>query len=241
MMNLDSKRSSTKRKVMIATIAVTVAILPTIKRMAAAAPRLALDGETLKRGSTKLLPTMVQSKQATPLEQAIIDNDYGQFMRLLKGGENLNLQGWYGSTAMHLAAQHENIHYLEQLLENGGDPNAIASRLKRPPLFNALDTRRPKNRDLLIKHGANIEQEDSSGNRPLKHAADINDSGSVLRLLELGADPTAENDIGATFQSSFSRGNPEVMTWEALRHRRKVIAILDERGIALNPKADRFR
>ncbi|WLS05005.1 ankyrin repeat domain-containing protein [Shinella oryzae] len=241
-MNLGSKRSSTRRKAVIATIAMTAAILPTVEHgIAASASRLAIEGEALPHGSTKLSPTMVQSTQATPLEQAIIDNDYGQFMKLLRAGEDPNVQGWHGSTAMHLAAQHQNIHYLEQLLENGGDPNVIASRLKRPPLFNALDTRRTRNRDLLIKHGANIEQEDSSGNRPLKHAADIHDSGSVLRLLELGADPKAKNDIGATFQSSFFRGDPKVMTWTALRHYRKVIAILEERDIPLDPKADRYR
>lgn len=240
-MILNSRNNSARRHAMLVTIIAATALLPTIKHgSAAAAPVLAIEGETVPHGSTKQLPTMVQSK-ATPLEQAIIDNDYGQFLKLLRAGANPNVQGWYGSTAMHLAAQHQNIRYLEQLLENGGDPNAIASRLKRPPLFNALDTRRPKNRDLLIKHGANIEQEDSSGNRPLKHAADINDSGSVLLLLELGADPTAKNDIGATFQSSLFRGNPKVMTWEAIRHRRKVIAILEERGIPLDPKADRYR
>ncbi len=242
-MMINSQIGSARTRVTLGTIAIAVAILFMLNHqgMAEAAVRVLIEGDYDPHASTTLLPTLVQSKQVTRLEQTIIDNDYGEFLKLLRAGEDPNAQGWYGSTAMHLAAQHQSTRYLEQLLYHGGDPNVVASRMKRPPLFNALDARRPKNRDLLIKYGANIEQEDSSGNRPLKHAADINDSGSVLRLLELGADAAAKNNVGTTFQSSFFRGNPKVMSWPALRHHRKVIAILEERGVSLDPKADRFR
>lgn len=175
----------------------------------------------------------------TALEKAILDGRYGDFLDLLKQGADPNAIGWHGSTAVHLAAQHSNEHYLEKLLDHGGNPNAVARRLKRTPIFSAMDSRRPKNRDLLIARGADIEYADSSGGRPLKHAANINDSDSVWLFLQLGADPTATNDIGSTFQSSFFRTNPKILAHSALKRRRQVIEFLKERGIPLDPNAAR--
>ena len=175
----------------------------------------------------------------TALEQAMMDNRYGDFLELLKKGANPNAIGWHGSTAIHLAAQHQNHRYLEKLLDHGGDPNAVAQRMKRTPIFNALDSRRPKNRDLLIARGADIEHADTSGIRPLKHAANINDFDSVWHFLQIGADPTAADDLGSTFQSSFFRTNPALLSWDAQRQRRKVIEFLNEQGIPLDPKAER--
>lgn len=175
----------------------------------------------------------------TALEQAIIDDSYGTFLDLLRRGADPNAVGRDGSTAIHLAAQHRNRRYLERLLDHGGNPDSVARRLKRTPIFNALDSRRPDNRDLLIARGANIEHADSMGSRPLAHAAAINDFGSVWRLLQAGADPTATDNLGTTFQSSFFRTDPAIMSWEALRLRRKVVDLLEARGIPLDPKARR--
>ncbi|MCD4512114.1 ankyrin repeat domain-containing protein [Brucella pseudogrignonensis] len=178
---------------------------------------------------------------ALRLEKALLVNDYGGFVELLRDGADPNALGSHGYAAVHIAAQHQNTRYLEKVLEHGGNPNLPAKRLNRSPLFNALDSRRPKNRDLLIKAGANIEYEDAMRKRPLKHAADIMDSESVVRFLELGADPSAADDLGNTFQSSFFRPDPKLLHWNARRQYRKVIRILDERGVALDPKADRYR
>jgi len=177
----------------------------------------------------------------TPLQQAILAGEHSKFLALLRDGADPNAIGWHGNAAMHLAAAHDESFYLEKLMAHGGDPNVAARRLKRSPIFLALDSRRPKNRDLLIAHGANIEYADSSGKRPLKHAADINDAESVLYLLEQGADPAATDDLGSTFQSSFFRGNPELLNWETRRRYRKVIAILESKGVPLDPRAERFR
>lgn len=178
---------------------------------------------------------------ATPLQMAMLDDDYGAFVRLLRAGADPNIVGWHGTTVVHLAARHRNGHYLERVLEHGGNPNAVALRLKRTPLFFALDSRRPDNRDLLIERGANIEYADATNTRPLRHAANIADVDSVLRLLELGADPAAVDDIGSTFQSSLFRINPEHLRWEVRRRYRTIMSILEARGIPLDPQAESFR
>lgn len=177
----------------------------------------------------------------TPLLRAILASDYSTFLNLLKNGADPNTRAWHGTTAVHLAAQHENVRYLEKLLDYGGDPNAIADRMRRTPIFNAMDAKRPKNRDLLIARGADIEHADASRGRPLRHAANVMDSESVVRLLERGADPTAVDDLGTTFQSSLFRPDPKHLNWETQRRYRKVITILEERGIPLDPKAERYR
>lgn len=177
----------------------------------------------------------------TPLQRAILANDYGAFLQLLRDGADPNTRGWHGTFAIHLAAQHDNMRYLEKLLDHGGDPNAVADRMARTPIFNALDAKRPKNRDLLIARGADIEHADAARSRPLRHAANVMDSASVVRLLERGADATAVDDLGTTFQSSLFRPDPKHLNWETQRRYRKVIAILEERGIPLDPKAERYR
>jgi len=192
------------------------------------------------RETTEAEPSQIVGPDGmTALEQALIDNRYGDFLELLGQGVNPNAIGWHGSTAVHLAAQHRNHRYLEKLLDHGGDPNAMARRMKRTPIFNAMDSRLPKNRDLLIARGADIEYADTSGIRPLRHAANINDFDGVWRFLQLGADPTATDDLGSTFQSSFFRTNSALLSWSAKKRRRQVIEFLNERGIPLDPKAER--
>lgn len=177
----------------------------------------------------------------TPLQKALLDDDYAAFLDLLRKGADPNAMGWHGTTAVHLAAQHTNVRYLEKLLDHGGDPNARAKRMRRTPLFNAMNTRRPKSRNTLIARGADIEHADSSQTRPLRHAANVMDTASVVRLLEVGADPTAVDDLGSNFQSSLFRPDPKLLAWDARARYRKVIEILEKQGVALDPKAERYR
>ncbi len=185
--------------------------------------------------------TIDVEKDVERLEDALMASEYGKFVDLLRAGANPNAFGSHGYAAVHIAAQHQNSRYLERVLEHGGNPNLPARRLQRSPLYNALDSRRPENRDLLIENGADIEYQDAMRQRPLQHAAAIMDVDSVVRFLELGADPSAADDLGTTFQSSLFRPDPKLLTWSALRQYRKIIRILDEQGVPVDSKAERYR
>lgn len=167
----------------------------------------------------------------TLLQWRILRGDIGRFKWLLDLGADPDAQGWHGETAMHLAAQHQNIGYLKAALDHNGNPNVLNTRRGRTPLFNAMDTRRQENVELLLERGADIHFADRSGTQPLLHAARIINSDAVVLLLKMGADPNATDQSGANFQRSFFRTDPALMNSKALRHRAWVVSFLKERGI----------
>jgi ankyrin repeat protein len=176
----------------------------------------------------------------TMLQWQIFRGDHRRFRWLLDLGADPDAPGWYEDTAVHLAAQYMNTSFLEILLDHGANPNAVNKRQGQTPLFNALDTRRQDNVELLIARGADIEHADLSGTRPLLHAARINSSENVVRFLQLGADPEATDNLGVTFQPSFFRTDPALLSHEARRSREWVVDFLTERGIAVDPQASRL-
>ena len=82
---------------------------------------------------------------------------------------------------------------VEQLLENGADPNA-SDPVGRTALHYAA--RRPKVIAVLLKAGANPNVKDVFGNTPL-HLAVVNRE-SVALLLEAGASPNQTNLTGSS-------------------------------------------
>jgi ankyrin repeat protein len=71
----------------------------------------------------------------------------------------------------------------------------------------------------LLAAGADPNATDRTGNTPLHQAAKINQSRRVLELLKAGANPSAANGMGATFQYFFFRPRDELLTLEARRGR----------------------
>jgi|GEM_PF-1658834 len=172
----------------------------------------------------------------TLLHWQVLRNDVARTRWLLDLGGDPELQSLHGETAIHIAATKQSTEILELLLERGANPDAVGQRMGRSPIFVALDARRPAHVDLLIAHGADIEFQDSSQSRPLKHAAMINYAHYVRRFLELGADPEATDDLGTTFQPAFFRTDPAIMSGEALETRRWVTEFLVSRGIAVRSR-----
>lgn len=176
----------------------------------------------------------------TLLQWQVQRGDYGRVRRLLALGSDPDIVGWGNETAIHLAAFRDNPAMLEVLLDGGADPNAPGLRMGRTPIFNALAAKNDRNVELLIERGSDISYRDSSGSTLLHYTARTNYFEYVLRFIELGADPVAVDDLGATFQPAFFRTDPSIMNASALDIRRRVAEILVSRGIELDPAGEDY-
>src|SRR3546814_19354622 len=92
-------------------------------------------------------------------------------------------------------------------LDQGAPIDLVGKRGGRTPIFRAVENRRNAQFDLLVEAGADIRRTDSMGNSLLHVAAQVNDADRILQLLELGADPSATNHRGDTFQASLFSGS----------------------------------
>lgn len=173
------------------------------------------------------------------LEWEMLRDGHGAMRELLRLGADPNMLGWHDGTPMHLAAKYRNETYLKQMLEHGGNVDAVDGRMGRTPIFDALSARRPDNIRLLLDNGATLDFADRNGVRPLKLASSINDFDHTLDFLRRGADPRAVDDIGSTFQTSLFRTDPAILNVSALAARNAIIAFLEAEGIPLDPKARR--
>ena len=100
---------------------------------------------------------------------------------------------YYENNAMVMAAGWPDPQYLKLLLEHGGDPNTKNSN-NESLLFQAwIKQRQWPNIQLLIEHGANINQsngDDGGYDTVISWYSDYSNFDKVYWLLQHGADPT---------------------------------------------------
>ncbi len=169
-------------------------------------------------------------QDVTLLEWAIWNRRPRALAALLEAGADPSLPGMDGETVVHMAAMIEDPTYLEILLAHGAPVDVVRQGNGWTPLFRAVLHRRHAQREALVTAGADINHRDSTGRGLLHLAAD--DSATVLRLLELGVDPQARDNTGATFQRTFFRAPERVLNDRAKANRDRVRAWLRARGIA---------
>jgi uncharacterized protein len=76
------------------------------------------------------------------------------------------------------------------------------------PLTRAVPAPTAAQFRLLPAAGADVDAADRMGRAPLHHAAAARSWGTVLALLEAGADPLARDGRGATFQAYLFGAGP---------------------------------
>ena len=170
--------------------------------------------------------------EVTLLEWAIWNRQPASLSALLEAGADAAEPGMDRETVAHMAAMVDDPRYLQLLVAHRAPVDLVSARGGRTPIFRAVESRRDTQFDLLVKAGAEVRRADSMGNSLLHVAAQVNDAGRVLQLLELGVDPNATDSRGSTFQSALFSGSDARLNAEGRQARQKVRDWLSARGIA---------
>lgn len=170
--------------------------------------------------------------QVTLLEWAVWNQKPASLSALLEAGANAAEPGMDSETVAHMAAMAEDPQYLQLLVAHGAPVDVVSARAGRTPIFRAVQSRRGTQFDLLVKAGADVRRTDLMGNSLLHVAAQVNDAGRVLQLLQLGVDPTATDSRGNTFQAALFSGSDARLNAEGRQSRQKVRDWLAANGIA---------
>jgi ankyrin repeat protein len=97
-----------------------------------------------------------------------------------------------GSTALHWAAYQNNLALAQELLNAHANVNAETRLESLTPLYMACESGSAPMVELLLKHGANVDQGDGLGTTPLMMAAAAGNAAVVKVLLDHGADVNAK-------------------------------------------------
>ena len=155
---------------------------------------LALVAALLAAGSCAQRPE-------TPLTQAAVRNDVAALRQLLDDGHQADERddSW---TALIWASRAGSIEAIGLLLDSGADvnlPGSSGDNWDATPLQHAILERQPAAVRLLLERGAELNRGAGPGSlAPLLLAAGDTDPTIVKLLLAHGADPTIEDENGAT-------------------------------------------
>lgn len=121
---------------------------------------------------------------------AVKEDSIGVFNVLLKQGANLNLIDEKGRTALHYAAQRNDIFYVRNLVLAGadvtvrdGDGLTPLCALYKGQWYNDVS----ESAGVLLSAGADVNATDKEGMTPLKYAKQNDDKFGVDFLMKHGA------------------------------------------------------
>jgi len=137
----------------------------------------------------------------TPLTQAAARNDVAALRQLLDDGHAAD-EGGDSWTALIWASRSGSIDAINLLLDSGADvnlPGSTGDNWDATPLQHAILQRQPAAVRLLLDRGADLNRGGGLGSlAPLVLAAGDTDPAILQLLLAHGADPTVEDENGAT-------------------------------------------
>ena len=130
----------------------------------------------------------MQNEPDESIITATMDNDLEGMKNAIKLGVDINIQDFFGKTALHYV---ESIEAAQLLIDNGADPN-IVDYNNRPPIFDVND---PELVIFLIDHDADAKFQDKDGLTALYIWVDF--PKVAQRLLVAGASPNVQLETGS--------------------------------------------
>lgn len=97
-------------------------------------------------------------------------------------------------TPIHAAAIEGNVERVLQMIDNGWDVNTVSPVRGDTPIFAALQHKHFDVANALLDHGADVNFAGVGKSTPLHHAALVNNTEIIARMMKMGADPTRVDD-----------------------------------------------
>ncbi len=169
-----------------------------------------------------------QSNYASPLIDAVKNNNLTEVQKLIKNGVDVNEKDDYGETALHFAADVGSVDIAKLLLKSGANVNAknqnggltplmVASFAMRAQILTDKAAREKmlnneaKIVKLLLDHGALVNEKDNQGETALMYGTTTTPKIESL-LIKHGADVNAKDKNGETVLiNAAAAGNPEIV------------------------------
>jgi len=153
-------------------------------------------------GAALLAAAACAQRPGTPLTQAAARDDVVALRQLLGDGHEAD-EGGDAWTALIWASRSGSIEAINLLLDSGADinlPGPTGDNWDATPLQHAILERQPAAVRLLLDRGADLNRGAGPGRSltPLLLAAGDADASILKLLLAHGADPTVEDENGAT-------------------------------------------
>jgi ankyrin repeat protein len=184
----------------------------------------------------------------TRLPEAAQNGDQAEVLALLRDHVSVDSAEGDGTTALHWAAYQNNLALAEELLNAHANVNAVTRLESVTPLYMACESGSAPMVELLLKHGATVNQADGLGTTPLMMAAASGNAAVVKVLLDHGADVNvkehAHEQTALMFAANLNRADviSVLLTHGAdpnaaskVEHTNKPVTSLDQRQGALLP------
>lgn len=191
------------------------------------------DAAEIRRQLERVQADTPGSRGETLLVEAIRAGQADSVEALLEGGADPNRANARGETAVHAAAFSDNPEMLRLVLAHGGNPDARNAKTGETALMKALLSPNKTQYAALLDAGADPDLADANGGTPLMVAGRTNNGGAILRLLEKGASPLAEDSKGVSFQRYYFNYDRALLNEDARAQRRQVVAWLKANNVPL--------
>ena len=123
-------------------------------------------------------------RDTSVLAWAMQCRNYEGIERLLELGANPNYKMEGDMSPMWLSAGSNDPHFLPLMLAHGGDPNIRVGF--RTALMIAIEHGRMQNVEMLLDHGADVNEHDEVGNTAATYAAGLTKFNIVIMLIKHG-------------------------------------------------------